>query len=211
MEFLPPMPVTFAANDAVRLLPIVLTMIEDAPLALVLVDATARPLWFNQEAAVVCAVWNSRPQGGDALPLDRGEFRLPVVLQQTCRAMVRAWQDGNDAPPVQQVAEPGRGLYAAVRLSLPEEGREPILDLQLDYRRPRADRQERLSPAAVRILARLSFREREVAMRVRDGLTTPAIAAALHRSPLTIKTQLSTIFRKLHVSSRVQLAALLNR
>lgn len=205
------MPVTFAANDAVRLLPIILSMLEDAPLALVLVDASAQPLWFNQEAAIVTAVWNSRPQGGDALPLDRAEFRLPVGLQQACRALVRVWRDSGEIPPIQQVAEPERGLYAAVRLQLPLEGGDPLLDLQLDFRRPRADRQERLSPAAVRILARLSFREREVAMRIRDGLTTPEIASVLHRSPLTIKTQLSTIFRKLQVSSRVQLAALLNR
>ena len=205
------MPVTFAANDAVRLLPMVLSMLEDAPLALVLVDASAQPLWFNQEAAIVSAVWNARPQGGDALPLDRAEFHLPLMLQKACRTLVQAWRDTREVPPIQQVTEPERGLYAVVRLQLPLEGGDPILDLQLDFRRPRADRQERLSPAAVRILARLSFREREVAMRIRDGLTTPEIATVLHRSPLTIKTQLSTIFRKLQVSSRVQLAALLNR
>lgn len=205
------MPANFAANDAVRLLPMMQTMLENAPLALLLVDASGRLLWHNQEAAIVCAVWNAHPQGGDALPLDRAETRLPVVLQQACRALVRAWRDMGAVPPMQQVAEPGRGLYATVRLQVPEDGGEPVLDLQLDYRRPRADRHERLSPAAVRILARLSFREREVAMRIRDGLTTPEIAATLHRSPLTIKTQLSTIFRKLQVSSRVQLAALLNR
>lgn len=205
------MPANFAANDAVRLLPMMQTMLANAPLALLLVDASGRLLWHNQEAAIVCAVWNAHPQGGDALPLDRSEIRLPVVLQQACRALVRAWRDMGEVPPMQQVAEPGRGLYATVRLQVPEDGGEPVLDLQLDYRRPRADRHERLSPAAVRILARLSFREREVAMRIRDGLTTPEIAATLHRSPLTIKTQLSTIFRKLQVSSRVQLAALLNR
>ncbi len=205
------MPAIFAANDAVRLLPMMQTMLEDAPLALVLVEASGRLLWHNQEAAIVCAVWNARPQGGDALPLDRSECRLPLDLQQACRTLVRAWRETGVVPPVQQLAEPDRGLYAVVRLQVPEEGGEPVLDLQLDYRRPRADRHERLSPAAIRILARLSFREREVAMRIRDGLTTPEIAAALHRSPLTIKTQLSTIFRKLHVTSRVQLAALLNR
>lgn len=205
------MPATFAANDAVRILPMMQNMLEDVPLALVLVEASGRLLWHNQEAAIVCAVWNAQPQGGDALPLDRSEFRLPLVLQQACRVLVRSWRETGSVPPVQQVAEPGRGLYAVVRLQVPEEGGEPVLDLQLDYRRPRADRHERLSPAAIRILARLSFREREVAMRIRDGLTTPAIAAAMHRSPLTIKTQLSTIFRKLQVTSRVQLAALLNR
>ena len=205
------MPAIFAANDALRLLPMLQTMLEDAPLALVLVDASGKPLWHNQEAAIVCAVWNARPKGGDALPLDRPEYRLPPVLLQACRAMARAWRDTGTVPPIQQVAEPGQGLYAVLRLQVPDVGGEPVLALQLDYRRPRADRDERLSPAALRILARLSFREREGAMRIRDGMTTPEIAAVLHRSPLTIKTQLSTIFRKLQVTSRVQLAALLNR
>jgi DNA-binding CsgD family transcriptional regulator len=83
--------------------------------------------------------------------------------------------------------------------------------VQLDYRRPRGDRHRPLSPGAVALLARLSGREREVAMRVREGLRTAEIAAELRRSPLTIKTQLAAVFAKLGVHSRTRVAALLNR
>ena len=78
-------------------------------------------------------------------------------------------------------------------------------------RRPRGDREHPLSPGAVALLARLTEREREVAMRVREGLRTAEIAAELHRSPLTIKTQLAAIFAKLAVRGRTRVAALLNR
>ncbi|HRJ46501.1 MAG TPA: LuxR C-terminal-related transcriptional regulator, partial [Opitutaceae bacterium] len=64
---------------------------------------------------------------------------------------------------------------------------------------------------AVALLARLTEREREVAMRVREGLRTAEIAAELRRSPLTIKTQLAAIFQKLGVRGRTRVAALLNR
>ncbi|HNC24899.1 MAG TPA: helix-turn-helix transcriptional regulator, partial [Opitutaceae bacterium] len=66
-------------------------------------------------------------------------------------------------------------------------------------------------PGAVALLARLTEREREVAMRVREGLRTVEIAAELQRSPLTIKTQLAAVFAKLGVRGRTRVAALLNR
>jgi len=65
--------------------------------------------------------------------------------------------------------------------------------VQLDYRRPRGDRDRPLSPGALSLLSRLTFREREVALRIRDGLTTEEIARELRRSRLTIKTQLAGI------------------
>jgi DNA-binding NarL/FixJ family response regulator len=42
-------------------------------------------------------------------------------------------------------------------------------------------------------------------------MRTSEIAAELRRSPLTIKTQLAAIFRKLEVRTRTRVAALLNR
>ena len=66
-------------------------------------------------------------------------------------------------------------------------------------------------PSALSLLSRLTFREREVALRVRDGLTTEEIAKELRRSKLTIKTQLAGIFRKLGVANRSRVTAMLNR
>ena len=57
----------------------------------------------------------------------------------------------------------------------------------------------------------LTGRELEVARLVADGMTNPAIAAALFLSPKTVETHLRNIFRKLDVSSRVQVARAVER
>ncbi|MEW2129113.1 response regulator transcription factor [Streptomyces sp. NPDC005435] len=54
----------------------------------------------------------------------------------------------------------------------------------------------------------LSPREREVLELVGRGLTNTEIAQALHLSPTTVKSHISTILRKLGVSNRIQAATL---
>ncbi len=205
-----PMAELLATADPVRLLPLIQAMLADVPIGLVLVGAEGAALWFNEEASVVCSVWNGRPQGGDALPLDCSGFILPEALRAACRSRIKALMVTGEIPPPLPVAEPDRGLYALVRVQLPADGSDPVCYLRLDYRRPRGDRHRELSRSALNLLTRLSFREREVALRVREGLTTREIAQALHRSPLTIKTQLAAIFRKLGARNRVHVATLLN-
>ena len=205
-----PMSELLATADPARLLPVIQAMLADVPIGLVLVGADGTALWFNEEASVVCSVWNGRPQGGDALPLDCSGFVLPEVLRAACRSRIKALMMTGEVPPPLPVAEPDRGLYALVRVQLPADGSDPVCYLRLDYRRPRGDRHRELSRSALNLLTRLSFREREVALRVREGLTTREIAQALHRSPLTIKTQLAAIFRKLGARNRVHVATLMN-
>jgi DNA-binding NarL/FixJ family response regulator len=53
----------------------------------------------------------------------------------------------------------------------------------------------------------LSLRERQVLKHVADGLTNGEIARCLHLSESTVKSHLSTSFRKLGVSSRAEAAA----
>jgi len=55
---------------------------------------------------------------------------------------------------------------------------------------------------------RLSRRERDVAHLAVRGRTTPEIAAELRRSPKTIENHLNSVYRKLGVSNRVDLANL---
>jgi DNA-binding NarL/FixJ family response regulator len=52
----------------------------------------------------------------------------------------------------------------------------------------------------------LTERELEVGRLVAQGKTNPEIAAALYLSPKTIETHLRNTFRKLNVSSRLQVA-----
>jgi DNA-binding CsgD family transcriptional regulator len=193
------------------LLELAQTVLDDLPIGLLVVSSRGTPLWFNREAEIVCAVWNRSVLRRDALPLKRAEFVLPPVLWEECQALLQADTASVRAEP-RIVSEPDRGLHAVIRLlHRPARTGPPACYLQLDYRRPRGDRERPLSPGAVALLARLTEREREVAMRVREGLRTTEIAAELRRSPLTIKTQLAAVFGKLGVRGRTRVAALLNR
>jgi DNA-binding NarL/FixJ family response regulator len=59
-------------------------------------------------------------------------------------------------------------------------------------------------------LALLSAREREIAEAVAQGMTNAQVARTLFVSTATVKTHLARIFDKLGVSTRVQLALLVN-
>lgn len=206
-----------AHEDAVYLGEQVSRMLDDAPVGLLLLDWELRPLWYNREGAHACVVWAHGERRAAALSPKRA-FRVPPTLAEACAALRNDWvaavgadREGGLKPRV--LSDDTLGLHA--QITLRTVGTNPLLrptfEIQLDYRRPRGDRNRPLSPGAVALLARLSAREREVAMRVREGLGTREIAAELHRSPLTIKTQLAAIFRKLEVRSRTRVAALLNR
>ncbi|MBI3886401.1 MAG: helix-turn-helix transcriptional regulator [Opitutae bacterium] len=198
---MPPRAAPLPASPA--LLAHVLALLEDVPVGLLLLDRELKLLWFNEEAARACAVWNHGERHAAALRARRA-FRVPAALVAACRQF-----DADASRPAEVVSDNARGLHASVKLQT--IGDEPAYHIQLDYRRPRGDRHRPLSPGAVALLARLSEREREVAMRVREGLRTAEIAAALRRSPLTIKTQLAAVFAKLGVRGRTRVAALLNR
>lgn len=193
------------------------SMLEDVPVGLLLLDWELRPLWFNGEAAQACAVWNHGERRAAALNPERA-FRVPTALAQACAELREHWGTAPGDSPVsgmkpRVLSDDTLGVHAhvAIRSLGSKPLPHPAFQVQLDYRRPRGDRNRPLSPGAVALLARLSAREREVAMQVREGLRTAEIAAELRRSPLTIKTQLAAIFTKFEVRSRTRVAALLNR
>ncbi len=199
-----------SSPDQAALLVHYAAMMEEVPVGLLLLDWDLQPLCFNAEAARASAVWNHGERRAAALRA-RSAFHLPAVLAEACSALRATWPESATSAQPQVVSDHARGLHARIKLYAPPGGQPPAFHLQLDYRRPRGDRERPLSPGAVALLARLTEREREVAMRVREGLRTTEIAAELRRSPLTIKTQLAAIFSKLNVRGRTRVAALLNR
>jgi DNA-binding CsgD family transcriptional regulator len=194
-----------------RLLTHVLAVLEDVPIGLLLLDGDLRPLWFNAEAAQDCAVWNLGERHAAALRT-RNSVRVPGPIEAACIELRAAWPGRGTPPHPIVVSDHDRGLHARIRLHPSGAQGEPLtFYVQLDYRRPRGDRHRQLSPGAVALLARFSASEREVAIRVREGLSNREIAAELRRSPLTVKTQVASIFSKLGVRRRTRVAALLNR
>lgn len=67
-----------------------------------------------------------------------------------------------------------------------------------------------LAPQALASLQKLTTSEQRVARLAGEGLRTNQIAERLCRSPRTVEFQLSSVFRKLDIESRVQLARLLS-
>lgn len=55
----------------------------------------------------------------------------------------------------------------------------------------------------------LTLTERKIAKLAADGLSSGEISHPLGKSVCTVKSQLGTVFSKLHVGSRTQLTALL--
>lgn len=197
------------SNPHPSLLDHVLVMLEDVPVGLLLLDWELHPLWFNEEGARACAVWNHGERNAAALRV-RSAFRVPTALAEACAGLRAASPDADPAGAACVVSDNNRGLHARIKVQKPRAA-PPAFHIQLDYRRPRGDRHRPLSPGTVALLARLSEREREVAIRVREGLRTAEIATELRRSPLTVKTQLAAVFNKLGVRGRTRVAALLNR
>jgi DNA-binding CsgD family transcriptional regulator len=60
-------------------------------------------------------------------------------------------------------------------------------------------------------LATLTAREQEIARLVADRRTNAQIAAALFLSPKTVETHIRNLFTKLGVSSRVEIARMVER
>ena len=60
--------------------------------------------------------------------------------------------------------------------------------------------------AARALLAGLTERERQVAVGVSDGLTNAEIGDRLHLGVATVKTHVGSVFAKLGVTNRVQVA-----
>ncbi len=71
-------------------------------------------------------------------------------------------------------------------------------------------RDEAVRRSARARLARLTDREREVAEAVSEGLTNAEIADRLHLGVATVKTHVGTLFSKLDVTNRVQIARCLH-
>lgn len=147
----------------------------------------------------------------DGIAATRGVLALPsppkVIVLTTFDAdeyVVRALAAGangfllKDTPPADIVD-------AIVRVAAGEPMLSPAITQQLIRQVTDAAPDDRTNQALRRV-ARLTDREREVAVAIGRGASNAEIAAELHMSVATVKAHISHLFAKLDATNRVQVA-----
>lgn len=184
---------------------------QRVPLPAVLVNWDGDVIYANRAAAEAAHVWRVGRETAHRLKRP-APLTLPDDLAALCGEARAAWQ------PQPQNIEPGPGttfqrahptepgLSASVTVLQfsAEPQQRPTLLLQWQDTAPGAPARPPLGP-----LTRLSPAEQELALRVCEGWSTRDLATRLGKSPLTIKTQLQSIYRKLEVPGRSRLMAVL--
>ncbi|MBL9214771.1 MAG: helix-turn-helix transcriptional regulator [Opitutaceae bacterium] len=188
------------------------------PQGILLVNARHELVFANHEAFEACAAWNHGAQAARQLN-GRAVFAVPPAFLEVYHelmgrhyAAALADPEAHHVPERRQLTHPVlRHLQADLSLFSLDDPllSRPYLFAQLvnrevlDAKAPGAlDRQ-------VTVLSRLTQREREVALLVRDGLSNEEIASRLHKGLGTVKNQIQSVFTKLEINSRAKLISLL--
>ena len=128
---------------------------------------------------------------------------MASVWQELGIVPVPYWQRHHDDCERAVRAGLGDSRYEKLREQGRALRRREIAALSLEDAEPASERHRETSGEED---FELTSRELEVARLVAEGLSNPAIAAALFVSRATVKTHVSHILRKLALDSRVQLA-----
>ncbi len=188
------------------------------PQGILLVNARHELVFANHEAFEACAAWNHGAQAARALN-GRAVFAVPPAFLGTYHELMEEHYAHALADPEAHVAPARRRLVHPVLRHLQADVSLFSLDdplLSRPYLFAQMLNREVLDAAApaaldrqLTVLSRLSAREREVALLVRDGLSNEEIAEKLSKGLGTVKNQIQSVFAKLEINSRAKLISLL--
>jgi predicted ATPase/DNA-binding CsgD family transcriptional regulator len=160
---------------------------------------------FLEAARLFAAAGTLREMAGIVFPLPyraASERDLAILREQLGEARFeQAWADGR-AMSLEQAVEYAMAITAPTEPA-PQEHPPRNPSAESDGR-PQSARRTRAE--AETEVARLSRRERDVAVLVSRGLTNPQIAEALVLSERTVDTHVHNILGKLELSTRAQVA-----
>jgi len=179
-------------------------LVYELPLAAVLVDEHLVPSYMSREAKRICRQWSADTEraghlpGAIRKPLQRWLEQAPQSLEKHTPLAIGHPHRPGSRLRVEISSAPGNSFGRAQHLLIlaPDGEAHEVLD--------------GTSARALPLLKCLSPSERKVAGLVASGLRNDAIAERLCRSRKTIECQISSIFRKLNIANRTQLARLLN-
>lgn len=186
------------------------------PLPVMFLSPAGRVEFATQEAYDLCAVWNYGFKEARAINTRRC-FRLPEKIAATCARLADLWdraaRDGIAVGLESARVEHGEigQLVAKVDVSQPFSGSlvRPGFWVTLSGSQNLDGANNQPTANALHHLQFLTASERRVALLVAEGLRNLDVARQLGKSPRTVEFQLNTIYRKLGVRSRTELAHLL--
>lgn len=175
---------------------------------IILLDAELQPLYYNSMAKRICQCLSG--MAAEALHNTDGEdISLPSVIIKDCMSLGRPFEDGS--PPGNHVhriinAKNNKRYYIKYSLiSSPSQvPSAPGFVVCLED----IDRPGRVTEEVLAEKYGLSRQEASVAQYTGIGLTNKEIAEKLFISPFTVQNHLKSIFEKMEVKNRTQLANL---
>lgn len=181
-------------------------LLYEFPLAAVLVDGNLVPSYMSLEAKRLCRRWSGDAEKNGQLPRS-----IEAPLRRSLGDLrARPCPPGNRTTlAIEHPQRPGLRLRVDISSAPADSSRHTQHLLILAAADDAQGAVDTRSPRVLPLLKSLSPSERKVAGLVAAGLRNEAIARELCRSRKTIESQISSIFRKLEVANRTQLARLL--
>jgi DNA-binding CsgD family transcriptional regulator len=185
------------------------------PLPTILLRWNLKPIYQNRAARDFCAVWETGPEEAQ---LTTATSPIPSEILDRCRLLKQQWADAQHpvAPQTgfkeERVRHPrSPNLLATLHLRQLSSAGVARPHFLIECQDLRSSAAVRTGPASVRLphLARLTRREQEVARLVYEGRSNQEIADDACLSLPMVKKHLHAIFRKLEVTSRSRLMALM--
>jgi DNA-binding CsgD family transcriptional regulator len=185
------------------------------PMPTILLRWNLKPIYQNRAARDFCAVWE---KGAEEAQLTKATSPIPSEILDRCRLLKQQWAHAQRpiAPQTgfkeERVHHP-RSPHLRATLHLKQLGScgvaQPHFLIECEDLRRQAGALTEPPSSNLPHLIRLTRREQEVARLVCEGRSNQEIADGARLSLPMVKKHLHAIFRKLEVSSRSRLIALM--
>jgi DNA-binding CsgD family transcriptional regulator len=185
-------------------------LVRRLPLPTILLRWNLKPVYQNRAARDFCSVWEKGP---DEARLTKPRSPIPPEILDRCRGLRQRWQRSS-APRTrkERVHHPqSPHLRATIRLrKLNSAGvAQPHFLIECENLQVKAAPRELPGAAHLPHFVQLTRREREIVQLICDGRSNQEIADETGSSLATVKKHIHSIFRKLEVTSRSRLIALM--
>jgi DNA-binding CsgD family transcriptional regulator len=185
------------------------------PLPTILLRWNLKLLYQNQAGREFCALWE---RGPELAPVMKLSAPIPAEILVRCRTLKQRWEKSArlnvaQAGVKQETVHHPKWTHLRATINLKELSSQsvarPHFLIECEELRSATASQREPDPNRLSHLVRLTRREQEVARLVCDGRSNREIADSAGMSLATVKKHLYVIFRKLEVSSRSRLMALM--